>query len=461
MRDQVPRMHDQNPRGGVREMLAIAVPMIVSYGCDTVMMFCDRLLLSKLGPEQMSAAVGGGIAAFLMASFGFGLFGYGTALVAQYLGAGQKHQCPIVTTQSWILAAGLFPIVLLLRPWVKSLFAVFGVPELQLGPQGIYFDIMTYGTFLIFIRHAMSSFFSGIGRTRVVMGASVIAMIVNIAASYILIYGKLGFPALGIRGAAFGTLTGSVVGILVLAGAYFGRANRLEFAVPASLVFHPKVILKLLRYGGPSGAEMLFTLLGANAFVMAFQSLGPAVSAASSILMNWDMTAYIPLMGMEVAVTSLVGRYMGAGIPDTAHRAVMSGLKVGCAYAAVLLALFGLFAGPMVDLFRPAEASVVFAEARPMAVTMLRMVSIYMFSIVLVIVFVGALRGAGDTLWAMTYHVTLHWLWAGTLFGATRYLGMSPVAAWALVIVVFMLFSGLAWMRYRTGKWRLLRVLED
>jgi MATE family multidrug resistance protein len=448
-------------RGGVREMMAIALPMVVSYACDTVMMFSDRLLLSKLGPDFMNAAVGGGVTAFMMASFGFGLFGYGTALVAQYLGAGRKEHCAVVVTQALIAAACLYPIVLLCRPWVGGLFGTLGVPATQIEAQLAYFDIMTYGAILIFVRHSLSSFFSGIGRTRIVMGASVAAMLVNIAASYILIYGKLGLPALGVRGAAYGSLIASMVGILILAAAYFAPRNREEFSIGKSFGFDPEVFKKLLRFGAPSGAEMLFTLLGANAFVLAFQSLGPVAATASSIMMSWDMTAYIPLMGMEVGVTSLVGRYMGAGTPDTAHRSVMSGLKVGCVYAAVLLVLFGLCAAPMADLFRPGSGmDAVFLEARPMTVTMLRMISVYMFSIVLVIVFVGALRGAGDTLWAMCYHVSLHWLAAATLYAGTRFLGLGAVQAWGLVIVVFVLFSGLAWLRYRSGAWRSIKVVS-
>ncbi|MCG3176502.1 MAG: Multidrug resistance protein NorM [Candidatus Omnitrophica bacterium] len=447
--------------GSVREILAIAVPMIVSYGCDTVMMFCDRLLLSKLGPDQMNAAVAGGIAAFMMASFGFGLLGYGTALVAQHLGADHKDRCPVVTTQSWIVALVIYPCVLLLRGPAHALFGYLGVPASQIGPQIEYFDIMTYGAVLVFARHALASYFSGIGRTRVVMRASIVTMCVNIPLSYILIYGKLGSPALGIRGAAYGTLLASVVGIGILLSEYFGRANRREFAVGRSLILHPEVLGKLLRYGAPSGCEMLLTLLAANAFVLAFHSLGPVVATASSILMNWDMSAYIPLMGMEVGVTSLVGRYMGARDPDTAHRAVMSGLKVGFVYAGILLILFGVLAGPMVDLFRPGGGvDPVYDAARPMAVTMLRMISFYMFSIALVIVFVGALRGAGDTLWAMSYHISLHWLAAGVLYAGTRWLDLSALHAWALVIVVFMLFSAGAWLRYRAGGWRRLHIVD-
>lgn len=446
--------------GGVGEMMALALPMIVSYGCDTVMMFCDRLLLSRLGPGLMNAAVGGGIAAFMMASFGFGLFGYGTALVAQYFGAGEKSVCPRVTTQCLITALFLYPFVLFARPFVHGLFRKLGLPPDQVEAQIAFFDVMTYGSILVFARQSLASFFSGVGRTGVVMAASLTAMVVNVAVSYTLIYGRFGAPALGIRGAAFGTLTGSLAAVLVLLAAYSGKRGREEFEVHRSLVFDAAVFRKLLRFGSPSGVEFFLTLLAANAFVISFQSLGPVVATASSILINWDMTAYIPLMGMEVGVTSLVGRYMGARRPDLAHRAVMSGLKVGFVYAAALLLVFGFFSGHLVAIFDPGRADPVFAAARPLAVSMLRMISIYAMNIVLVIVFVGALRGAGDTLWAMTYHVSLHWMWAGAVYVGTRVLGFSALQAWGLVIALFMLFSGVAWLRYRGGKWKAIHVID-
>ena len=105
-------------RGSIREMAAIALPMVVSMSCDTLMIFTDRLFLSRLGPEQMNAAMGGGLTAFMMMSFFIGLTGYATALVAQCLGAGQKNRCAVVLTQAAILSglAAAFQPFIVQRP---------------------------------------------------------------------------------------------------------------------------------------------------------------------------------------------------------------------------------------------------------------------------------------------------------------------------------------------------------
>ena len=83
----------QHKPGSIGEMIAVALPMVVSFACDTVMIFTDRLFLSKLGSQSMSASMAGGLSVFVLMAFFLGLIGYTTALVAQYLGAGKKDGC--------------------------------------------------------------------------------------------------------------------------------------------------------------------------------------------------------------------------------------------------------------------------------------------------------------------------------------------------------------------------------
>src|SRR5207248_7378215 len=109
-------------------------------------------------------------------------------------------------------------------------------------------------------------------------------------------------------------------------------------------------------------------------------------------------------------VTSLVGRYMGAGKPDIAHRATMSGLRLAWFYGFFTLIAFSCFPGPLVSIFRPGHGGESFSEAYGMAVFMLRLASIYVLADATNLVFSGALRGAGDTFWAMTISVGLHWV---------------------------------------------------
>lgn len=446
--------------GGIREMVGIALPMVVSHACDTIMTFTDRLFLSRLGPVHMSAAMGGGLSTFLMISFFLGLTGYSTALVAQNLGAGRKERCGTASAQAFLIAIAAYPLILAAAPLGHRFFQVVGVEPEQLALQTAYFDIMIYGTIFGLLRGCLSSFFSGIGKTRVVMIAAMVSMVVNIIANYALIYGKWGFPAMGIRGAAWGTILGSAFGVAVLGLAYSQSWIRKEFGVFSGFRFDWRMMKRLLYYGYPAGFEFLLNMLAFTSMVLIFHSRGLATAAAVTTVFNWDMVSFVPLIGIEIAVTSLMGRYMGAGRPETAHRATMSGLKIGLVYSSVILFFFVFFPVQLVDVFRPDQADAVFDAARPVAVFMIRLASLYVMIEAMVVVFAGALRGAGDTFWAMAISVTLHWILVPILLVMFHVFGASVETAWMVVVGVFMLFSLLFYLRYRSGKWKTIRVIS-
>lgn len=189
-------------------MLAIALPMVISHACDTVMIFTDRLFLARIDPGLMNAVMGGGLTSFMLMSFFVGLIGFSTALVAQHLGAHRKADCSAVLTQAVIISLAAYPFILAMRPLAFRFFEFMGVGTEQLAPQKAYLSILLFGAIFSLLRTSLSCFFSGIGRTRIVMAASIVSMLANVGFNYVLIYGKLGFPAMGIAGAAYGTVLG-------------------------------------------------------------------------------------------------------------------------------------------------------------------------------------------------------------------------------------------------------------
>lgn len=449
--------------GGIRELLVIALPMVISSACLVVMTFTDRLFLSKLGPEQMAAAMGGGLTCFMMMTFFMGMTNFSTALVAQNLGSGRKEKCAYVFTQALIICIAAYPIILLLRPIGPWIFSVSGTDQVQLVYQVQYYNILIYAVIISLVRNALSCFFSGVGKTRVVMLSAMVSMAVNIAMNYVLIFGKFGFPAMGIRGAAIGTIGGGICGLACLAAAYLSPKNRNAFNVTKAFRFDWSIMKPLLRFGYPAGLEFFLNLTAFNVAIMIFYSRGADTAAAVTILFNWDMLSFIPLVGVQIGVTSLVGRYMGAGQPETAHRAAISGLKCGWTYSAVMLILFVGFSGQLVEIFRPDDSAKLtdFTQnIAPMALFLVKTIPFYIMMEAVVIVFSGALRGAGDTFWAMCISVSMHWIIVPVLYIMVKLLDMSAEAGWVAFISIFMLFAGLFYLRFKSGKWKSIKVVD-
>ena len=450
----------KHPPGSIRELLPIAVPMVISYACDTIMTFTDRVFLSQIGSEEMNASMAGGLSCLMMATFFIGLIGYSTAMVAQYLGAGQKNRCAVVTTQAGILTLLAYPLILLAAPLGILSFELIPLSDAQRQPQILYFNILIYGTIFSLLRSMLNGFFTGIGKTRIVMIAGFAAMGVNIVTNYILIFGKLGFPAMGIRGAAFGTILGGAVSALVMLVAYFRPANVREYNIAKSFRFDAKVMKTILKFGYPAGLEMFLNFLAFVGMILAFHAHGPATATAVTIVFNWDMLSFVPLLGLQVAITSMVGRYMGAGQPDIAHRATMSGLKSSMVYGGGMLLLFVFGAPWLVQLFAPATPSASFAQTAQLATTMLRLAAFYVLADAVIIVFCGALRGAGDTFWTMCISVGLHWALLPIVLITLYVFGLSPITTWGLLVVTLIISGVLFYLRYRSGKWRTIQVVE-
>ena len=447
--------------GGIKEMVFIAFPMFVSHACETIMIFTDRLFLSKLDSFQMNAAMGGGMASFVMLSFFLGLTGYSTALVAQYLGSKQKQMCARVTTQSLIISFAAYPFILLLKPIMLMIMNRSGIDPQQLHYQTIYFNLIIFSVIITLTRSSLSGFFCGIGKTRIVMIAAIVSMVSNIILNYILIFGKFGFPALGIKGAAIGTILGGFCGIGVLLSAYFGKALVKEFNTLKGFVFDRVVMAKLWRFGSPSGLELLLNFSAFTCLVYLFHSQGIVAATAVTIMSSWDMVSFVPLLGVEIGVTSLVGRYMGAERSDIAHKSTMSGLKLGGMYSAVIFIVFVFFPKQLVGLFEPAIVTDVYRNAFPTAVMMLRIACLYVFLEAVIVTLTGALKGAGDTLWSMCLTVGLHVFIVIVQYICLILLGMSIIHTWIMIVLSFFVGTFFIYLRYVSGKWKEIKVVSS
>lgn len=451
---------DYNKLGGIKELLVIALPMIISTACDGLMTFTDRMFLARLGTNEMNAAMGGGTTIQVFFFFFMGLIGYSNALVAQYFGSGDKRTSSVVLFQALLVVVVAYPVILLLKPLTFILFDFMQLSPTQLNLQLRYMNILAWGSFFSLLRFAMGCFFTGIGKPKVVMAATITALILNVLLDYMLIFGKFGCPAMGIEGAAVATVLGTVGACLVLFAGYFHRYVRIEFEVTRSFRFNWNVMKKLLYYGYPAGVEMLLSFMAFTLIILLFHSRGEVVATASTIMFSWDLMTFIPLVGIEIAVTSLVGRYMGAARPQVAHRAALSGIKMGVLFSAVVMVVFIAIPRTLVIVFSPDIPNQIFNESVDLAVNMIRIASLYVLAEAFMVALVGALRGAGDTHFTMYASVGLHWLLVLVLYISFKVFDVETLAAWSILVVAFLCFCWLLYFRFRSEKWKKINVLK-
>jgi multidrug resistance protein, MATE family len=446
--------------GGMKDLLVMALPMMVSSSCDGIMTFTDRFFLSKTGSEQMNAAMGGFVTYQMLIFFFMGLIGYSSALVAQYYGAGQKSNAPVVTFQALLMALFSWPVVVLLKPLAVGVFTGMNLPENQAVFQTQYVDVLVWGAVFTLFRQVMGCYFTGIGKAKVVMNATLSALVLNIVLDYLLIFGKLGLPAMGVKGAAIATVTGNAVAFLYFALSYFKRKNVVEFAVMRSFRVDWSILKRIFRYGYPAGLEIFLNFVAFFLMTLMFQSQGSSAATATTIMFSYDMLSFIPLIGIEIATTSLVGRHMGAENPELAYKTAWSAAKMGLMYSALVLIVFLGIPELLVMVFQPDGFDPSFEAAIPLAKSMIRIASLYVLAQAVMVALIGTLRGAGDTFYTMLISVGANWVFIPLQYSILYVLKASIPVAWFGLILVYLVFCWVMYLRFRSGKWKLLRIIQ-
>jgi len=434
------------------ELLRLALPMVVSQGAFAVMIFTDRYFMSQIDPVHMAAALGGGVASFFSFCFFVGLLTYANALTAQYLGAGELEKCPKVVTQGMIMIVMSVPFLTLIAFLVAGIFEGMGHEPEQILLERSYYLILMSGVLITLAKTCVSSYFAGIGRTHVVMICDVIGLIINVPLCYVMVFGKLGFPAMGIVGAGISTVVATVLAFVLFVAFYFQKEHRETFAVQRSFSLDVKILRRFWRLGFPSGLELFLNVAAFNLFLLMFQSYGIAAGAAAAVVFNWDILSFVPMIGLSVGIISLIGRFVGARDMARVNEVMTAAFVVALGYGIVLAILYSTFRYPLVEVFAPPSGD--FAAIRELSAFMMIGLSSYVMADAVIIASGGILRGAGDTRWLMVASVSLHWAMLVAQFFIIRVLELSPRVSWiafvALVLAIALVYA----LRLKSGRWR-------
>jgi MATE family multidrug resistance protein len=436
----------------LQDLLTIALPMVVSQGAFAVMIFTDRYFMSQIDPTHMAASLGGGVATFFSFCFFSGLLSYANAMAAQYLGAGESEKCPRVVTQGLIITLMSLPFLALITYFVTGIFEGMGHDPIQVELERTYYLILMSGSVISLSKICISSYFAGIARTRVVMICDVVGLILNVPLSYVMVFGKLGFPELGITGAALSTLVATLFSLILFFCFYLQKEHRETFRVLESFKLDKAILKRFLRLGFPSGAELFLNVAAFNLFLLMFQSYGVVQGASAAIVLNWDILSYVPMMGLNIAVISLIGRFVGAADMAKTNEVISAGFLLGLFYSAALAAIFIVFRFPLVEVFAPPGGD--FGEIRELSAFMMIGLSTYAMADAVILVSGGILRGAGDTRWLMTASVTLHWAMLVAQYFIIVVLQYGPKASWWTFVVMILSIAVVYSLRLKGGRWR-------
>ena len=448
-------------KGGYRDILIIAVPLILSSSAWTIQHFVDRIFLSWHSPEAIAASGPAGFLSITIVHLFSGITGYVGVFVAQYYGSSQPDRIGPVLWQSLYVSFFGALMLLVLIPMAGHFFELVGHPALVRQYETTYFRILCLGGLPIMVSAAFSGFFSGLGRTWPIMWINFLSTGINLVLDYALIFGHFGFPEMGIAGAGIATVTATFLSCLFFTALVFTPENRRQYRLWTGKRFDTPLFARLLKYGVPSGVQFFIDMSGFTIFIFLVGRLGVVSLAATNIAFNINMLAFMPMVGTGMAVSILVGQRLGEDQPDRARYSAFSGFYLTCGYMVTLAAAYLLVPDLFIRPFAANSTPEGFSEIYRTTIVLLRFVAVYSLFDGMNIIFASAIKGAGDTRFVMFMLMVLSSL--GLVlptFLAVVIFDLGLIACWSIATGYVILLGFSFFIRFMGGKWQHMRVIE-
>ncbi len=447
--------------GGGSEVLKIAFPMVISSLSWTVMTFVDRVFLNQQSGAAMSAAFSASMLWFSLLCLPLGITMYCCTFVSQYFGNDQRERVGVSVWQGVWVAALCTPLMLLAIPLAEPLFSLGGHEQHIRELEVTYFQVLCWGAPGMLFAQAFSSFYAGRGQTRVMMIVDASAAALNVLLDYWWIFGKAGFPAMGIAGAGWATVAALWIKALVYLVLILLPANRRAFGTWRGMLWDREIFTRLIYYGAPSGFQLVLDVVGFTVFVMMVGRLGTIEAEATSMAFSISTLAFMPIWGLAQTASILVGQRLGENNPRLAERSTWTTLVLSLIYMAVVSTIYvvapAVFLTSFVAEGAGRENSAAVLELAKM---LLRFVAAYNLLDATAMVFVSAIKGAGDT----PFVLRISLIWAAAL-ASLSWLGVEVLefgiyGCW-LLISAWVCSLGMIFMwRFVGGAWKAMRVID-
>lgn len=441
----------KNHLAEIRRTLHLAFPVMVGQLAVFSMNFIDTVMSGRLPNRDVAlAALGiGGALWSSMLMFVLGTLMVVQPSVAQLDGARKKREAAAKTRQALWIALALAVPYFLLCYFSQPLLTAFRIDPVIVPTSAAYLRAMSWGAPALCLVLLLRFFSEGTGHTRPTMLYGVAGALLNIPLNYVLMFGKLGLPALGTVGCGIATSIVLWLQFLMLF-AYIRTHRHYEPFELMSKFEKPdwREIWELLKVGVPIAVAIF---VEGSLFVMAallIGRLGPVPAAAHLIAINFAALMFMIPVGLSSAVSIRVGNALGRGDPRGARYAGLIGVLIILAIQTVSASMMFLFPEAIVRLYTND------ALIAPLAVSLLFYAAVFQYPDGLQIVASGALRGFKDTRRPVLYMVIAFWLVGLTLgYHLTFAREMGPAGMWVGMIAGLSVASVLLLRRFnRTSK---------
>ena len=431
-----------------KAIFTLAWPATLTVLLENLATTVDMIMVGRLGAAEVAAVGFSSMIYWLLSSLLIGIQAAVTAIVARNVGAGKLGVANAALAQSLALAFMMSTVVAFLTFFLApQIFGIFGVEPDVYEFSVSYIRILCFGQIFFSVVVVGSGALRGAGDTKTPMFIMAAGTLVHIAINYLLILGNLGFPRMGVKGAAIGTAASMAISAVLYLFLLFHGKLRLQLRL-RDFRWDRGRTWQTIRLALPASAEMIvlqFGLLFYAKFIVAF---GTIALSGYQVGMQILSLSFIPHTGFGVAASTLIGQNLGAERKKEAKKAGWICVFFGGLSMGILGIVYLVFSREIASVF------VDNADVIEVAAEFIRMTAICQTGMSIHFTLSGALRGAGDTRSPLyitiigMYGIRVPAVWIGTL-----YFGMGIAGAFSLLIYDYILRDTIILIRYARGKW--------
>ena len=384
-----------------------------------------------------------------------------TTFIAQYRAKKQFKQIGNSIIQALIFSVFSSIVFLLLIPFAENIFSWFGHSGNILKEETVYFQILIFGCIPYLLTSSISSFFSGLGKGWIVLKINFLITLLNILLGYGLILGNFNLPKLGIIGAGIAANSAYFIASIVAIYLLFKETGREDiFKIKSLLFWKPdfNLMSKYIKIGGPYALMLLIEIFTWTWFDLLLGEVSINALAATNIAININNISFMPALGFGNATQSLVSHQIGAKKMNIAIKTTYNSLFLVSIYMFVIAVLFVALPDLFLIPYTWGENKNLdfLADAK----ILLRFVAAYTLFDAMIVVFAGALRGAGDTKFIM---ITTLLLAFGIIiiptYVACKYLNFGLYTVWTFVSLYVILSGIILYLRFKSNIWQKIEVV--
>jgi putative MATE family efflux protein len=434
-----------------RQILALALPIIGGMVSQNVLNLVDTLMVGQLGKEALAAVGFGGFATFMATAFLTGMGAGVQAMVARRKGEGHGGEAVPLNGGLILVAIIAVPLSAALIALAPAIFELLSTDPAVVETGTPYFQARLVATIAVGANFAFRGYWNGVNLSGLYLRTLLVMHACNVALNFLLIFGYLGFPALGATGAGIGTAISTFIGT-----AYYFALGRRHAASAGFLAAMPSrnTLRTILRVSVPSGVQTFLFAAGLTALFAIIDRVGTAEAAAANVLMNISLVAFLPGLGLGLASASLVGQALGRRDFDDATRWGWEVVRIGV----VMMAAIGL---PMAIAPELLLSPFFAGETEPLALAVgpLRLVGLTIGIEALTMVLLNSIVGAGATTLALIIAVAMQWgLFLPLAYLVGPVLGGGLMTIW-IVNVGYRALMGLILVAvWKSRRWAKVRV---